>query len=254
MSFNAAVRKRDSGRRLEFGVDLDGRPAQLDMGDTVHWFDDFLGDALDARYDVNSGGDAQALDPVISAAVGGVVRLTSGDAGTGVAADGSALAMELNWKANQGGVVLEARVKLSAITNVIVNVGFTDVKPSGTLELPFEVGGSDALTSTATDAVAFVFDTGADTDEWFAAGVADDVDASHVALGVAPAAGTYQTLRIELSDAGAADFFINDQHYATVAAAVTATVALTPILIICADTTTSVLLDVDTLWLTGKRA
>lgn len=247
MSFGSAIRKRDGGNRLEFDAG-----AKLDFGGMVHLFDDFLGDALSAEWNGAAGTDPQAVAPAVNVQAGGVVRLTAGDAGTGVAADGSVLNRELVFYPNKGGLTLEARVKLSAITDVILNVGFTDTKA---LELPFEIGASDALTSNATDAACFVFDTGADTDAWHCAGVANDVDAADppTAAGSAPVAGTWVVLRIEISKTGVADFYVNDQHVAQLAAAVTASVALTPVVAICSDTTTAVSVDVDYIWVRVDR-
>lgn len=245
--YSSAVRKRDGGDRLEFA-----EGAKLDFGGMVHIWDDFLGDAVDARWNAAAGTDPQAVAAAINVQAGGVVRLTAGDAGTGVAADGSVLNQELTWKANQGGLMMEARIKLSAITNVILNVGFTDTKA---LELPFEIGAADALTSNATDAACFVFDTGAATDVFHCAGVANDVDAADppASAGQAPVAGTWVVLRIEITKTGTAMFYINDTHVATVAAAVTASVALTPVIVICSDTTTAVSVDVDYLWVRMDR-
>lgn len=248
MSFATAIRKRDGGDRLEVAAG-----ARLDLGGSAWHFDDFLGDALDARYSVASGSDAEATDPAINAAAGGHVRLTTGDSNASVAADASALTQELNWQADQGGLIFEARVQMDAITNVQVCVGFTDVKADGTLELPFTIGGSDALTSTATDAACFVFDTGADTDNWFAAGVKGDSDAGPTDAGSAPTASTFQALRIEIGTDETADFFIDDTQVASLATAVTKTTALTPIIVANSTTTTVRNVDVDYLWIQQDR-
>lgn len=225
-----------------------------DVSAKVAWFDDFLGDLLDDSYSVASGSDAQATDPAINAAAGGTVRLTTGDSNTSVAADASSLTHELNWQADNGNLVFEARVKVDAITNVQICVGLTDAKADGTLELPFTIGGSDAITSNASDAVCFTFDTGADTDEWFMTGVKGDTDSTdNAATGVAPTAGTYQVLRIEVDSAGDATLYIDGTQEGTLSGAVTAGTSLTPIAVVNSTTTSSRNLDVDYLDLSMDR-
>lgn len=247
MEYASAIRKRDGGDRQEFA-----KGAKLDLGEMVHLYDDFLGDAIGAEWNGVAGTDSEALAPAVNVQPGGVVRLTAGDSDTNMAADGSVLNRELIFKPNQGNLVMEARVKLSSIAAVAVCIGFTDTKA---LEMPFEVGGSDALTSNATDAAAFVFDTGADTDEWFAAGVANDVDAADPPdeVGSAPVAATWAVLRIEISETGVADFYLDDQHVVTLAAAVTASAALTPVLAVLSRTTAVKSLDVDYVWVRVDR-
>lgn len=212
-------------------------------------FDDFTYQTIpetDTPWVLNSGTDAEAIDPAINAQEGGVIRLTSGDAGTGVAADGSQLVCHIPMQADSGGLVFETRLHINtAVTTVQVIAGFTDVT---TLELPAAVGGSDAITTTASDGVLFVFDTDADTDEWFGIGVAGDTDATgNGALGVAPAADTYQTLRIEVdSDGATARFFIDGtEQGALTANAVSASTNLHATVLVNATTTTSRTVDVD---------
>lgn len=138
----------------------------------------------------------------------GVVRMTTGaGAGATMAANGLSYMGPLMWKANGGSLVFEQKIKLSAITNVCVFLGFTDQVTA--LEMPFTLAAGDALTSNASDAVGVLFDTGADTDNWWLVGVAADVDAIKQNAGVAPVAGTDETWRIELSTTGVASFFRN---------------------------------------------
>ena len=100
------------------------------------------------------------------------------------------------------------------------------------LEMPVNSAGSvDTITTNATDAVGFMFDTNQATDNWWAVGVANDVDATLQNLAVAPVAATYETLRIDVSTAGVATFSRNGAVIgSTMSGAVTATVALTPVI------------------------
>lgn len=193
--------------------------------------DDFLGDVLADQWNGRVGSDPQCVTPTILAdQVRGVVRAVTGDdAAATMAVNGVQLERALNWSANQGGLVLEAKVKMSAITAAAVFVGLTDQVAA--LEMPFTLGAGNALTSNASDAVGVLFDTAADTDTWWLVGVAADVDAAKQDTTLAPVADTYETWRIELSSAGVATFYRNGVAIGTtMTGAVTASVALTPVI------------------------
>lgn len=220
-------------------------------------YDDFVYQTLaeaDTPWVLSSGSNATAIDPAVNAQEGGVVRLTSGVAGTGVAADGSQLACHIPMQADSGGLVFETRLHINAaVTTVQVVAGFTDVT---TLELPAAVGGSDAITTTASNAVVFVFDTDADTDEWFGIGVNGDTDATgNGTLGVVPVADTYQTLRIEVdSDGATARFFIDGTEQGSLTAnATSASTNLHATVLVNSTTTTSRTVDVDYIYAGHNR-
>lgn len=221
----------------------------IDTSAKFEIFDDFTYQTLteaDTPWILNSGADAQAIDPAINAQEGGVVRLTSGDAGSGVANDGSQIICHIPVQADSGGLVFETRLHINtAVTDVQVCAGLTDVT---TLELPASVGGSDAITTTFSNGCVFCYDTGADTDEWFAIGVDGDTDATgNAATGTAPTADTYQKLRIEVdADGEGARFYIDGTLAGTLTAAATAaSTNLYATVIVNATTTTSKTLDVD---------
>lgn len=176
----------------------------------VTYFDDFVGDALDARWNGRVGSDPQCAAPAIRAdRINGEMVMTTGDdAAASMAVNGVQLETSLNWRPNMGGFVFEAKVSISVITSVALFVGLTD--QNGALEMPFTLGAGDALTSNCTDGCGFLFDTAADTDEWCLVGVANNVDAAKEFLGIAPVANTMETLRIEVNaTSGAATFFRN---------------------------------------------
>jgi hypothetical protein len=198
--------------------------------DNVVLFDDFLGDVAADQWNYTEGTDsATAAGAVLAGAIGGIFRLTTGDAGTGNAADGACLASELNWKAANGGLVAECRVKTDALTNFLLFFGFTDVN---TLEAPIESAGSvNTLTSNGSNSVGFMFDSRMTDDNFWAVGVKADVDATHQDTDVAPVAATYSKLRVELDKLGAATFYIDGVQVGDVMNnAVTPGTALTPVL------------------------
>lgn len=196
------------------------------------FFDDF--ERLDTlRWLATEGTDSATSNAAILAGgVGGVLRLTTGDAGTGLAADTEQLTHNtLLFKAANDNLVFEIRVKLSAITNCWAFFGFTDTVAAA-LEAPImSASSADTLTTNATDAVGFMFDTRMSTDNWWLTGVANDVDATAQNSGYAPVAGTYEVLRIEIDSSGRAIFYRNGVKIGTrMTGAVTPSVALTPVL------------------------
>lgn len=175
---------------------------------TVALFDDFLGDVIADQWGVVEGTDAATSDAAILAGgIGGILRITTGDAGTGLAADQIQLVQALQWQASNGGLFAEARFKMSAITTCWAFFGFTDVL---TLEAPIiSAASADTITTNATDAVGVMFDTRMSTDNWWLVGVAGDTDATAQNSGVAPTADTYETWRVEVDSSGVATFYRN---------------------------------------------
>ncbi len=206
-----------------------GKQIDLPSVKTVSFFDDFLGDVIADQWNYVEGTGNPADAAVLAGGIGGVLRVTTGAAGTGLAADLSQMTQALQWQASNGGLTLQARLKLSAITTCYVFIGFTDV---ATLEAPIESANSaNTLTSNASDAVGFMFDTRMTNDTWWLVGVKADTDATHQNTGYAPVADDYATFRIELTSTGAADFFYNGVQVGTrMSAAITATTDLTPTL------------------------
>ena len=200
-------------------------------------FDDFLDNTLAAglldTWLFTEGTDsATSAAAILAGGIGGVLRLTTGDAGTGLAADTEQMtANALQWQASNGGLVFQTRLKLSAITTCWVYLGFTDTVAAA-LEAPIESAASaNTITTTASDAVGFFFDTRMTDDKWWTAGVAANVDATHYNTTYAPVADEYATFRIEVSATGVATFFYNGlQVGTTMAGAVTAATDLTPII------------------------
>lgn len=206
-------------------AELDGR---VSGSDTVVLHDDFTSDAVDAGWNVVEGTDsATSVHALDADDPNGVLVFTTGDAGTGLAADMIQLTRDLHWRAADGGLEIEARFSLSAITTCYVFLGFTDVV---TLEGPIVSAASgNTLTSNASDAVGIMFDTRMTDDKWWLVGVDTDVDATAQNSTYAPVAATYETWKIAVSSAGVATFYRNGTLVGTaMAASVTPSIALTP--------------------------
>ncbi len=217
------------------------------------FFDDFNGDVLADQWNSRTGTDGQVVAPAISAAAGGMMRMTTGDdAAADMATNGVQLESALNWQADQGNLIFEAKIRVNAITSVCLFAGFTS---SASLQMPFTLAAGDTLTSNAVDAVGVLFDTAADTDNWWLVGVANNSDSTKQNAAVAPSALAYETWRIELTPAGAAQFYRNGAKVGTsMSGAVTATVALTPIIAAFSRTSTSRNVDADFILCEQNRA
>lgn len=197
----------------------------------VSLFDDFIGITGAAPSAVLwkfiEGTDSATSAELLLDAPNGVLRMTTGDAGTGFAADAAQLTSSLSWQAGNGGLCFQTRLKMSAITTCTAFMGFTDLSASLEQSILFATG--TTFTTNATDACGFLFDTTATSKKWWLTGVANDVDATMQDSGVAPTADQYQTFRIEVSTTGTATFFINGVAVGTpLTGALTAATDLTP--------------------------
>ena len=257
------------GRKL--GIDKDGALVspggfkagehgnQLSMPSAARTvlFDDFLGDVIADQWNATEGTDSATSDAAILAGgIGGVLRLTTGDAGTGLAADTEQLNQALQWQASNGGLTFQTRLKMSAITTCWAYIGFTDTVTG--LEAPATLSAT-TFTTTATDAVGFMFDTTATVDTWRMVGVKADVDAmtdatSKFSTDTAPVADTYATFRIEVDTSGNATFFYNGNRVGYLANAVTAATDLTPIISVSkVSVAASMTMDVDYVYVAQDR-
>lgn len=176
------------------------------------------------------GSDGACVDWTVTEAQNGTVKAVLGSTTASMAVSGAQLDRGLAYKANQGGLFAEARFKTSVVTNIAYFFGFTD--QTSALEMPINSAASaDTITTNASDAAGFMFDTSMTTDDLWLVGVAADTDATKQDSLAVPVLATYQTLRVELSTTGVATFYRNGSQIGTaMSGAVTATVLLTPVL------------------------
>lgn len=195
----------------------------------VHWFDDFLGDALDGRYTTSCDGGTVSI---VCGGIDGILRFATSTTDNEMCE----VAMRPAFRTQDGSMAMEVYTEMSAITTNSVNFGFNDDESEASNTLPVTLCGT-TFTSNAGTFVGFVFDTDATNDFWHAFAVDGNTDTT-VAIatlntGVAPVAGTKQLLRIELQDKGAcnlsdAQFFIDGLLVVTIPNAVTRGTALGP--------------------------
>lgn len=207
--------------------------------------DHFLGPGLDTTntWDVGSGTDGS--NPAIQAdGLAGLCRLATGGGSSGEAANQSLLTSELNWQADQGGLVTKAILKIDDTSNAQIQFGFTDQAASDTTELPFNMDGSDNLSSNASDAVAFIYDAQG-TANWFAAGVKSGSNKGPTNTQKSPSNDTLVKLEVQVDANGHAKFFIDDTEVATLDNSLTASTAVTPFVSATDDNTGTRNVDVD---------
>jgi len=225
---------------------------------SMTWFEDFFGDAIPDEILALDGNDAEKVTPAIeSNQEGGVLTFSTGDNNAGGCAEScEGFALGTHWAADNGGtLIFEARLHFDTdITNKLIAVGMTD---NAALEMPATITSTDTIQWTADDAVLFLYDSEATTDEWFAASydAGTDEGTGSGATGVAPVADTFQTLRIEIDSGGEdARFYVDGSLVKTITAnAVTVSDLLTPVII--ADTNEDAVqaVDVDYIAVWGQR-
>ena len=207
----------------------------------------FCENVLDSNWDVNSGSDAQALDPAILTTAGeGICRLVGGNLGNDLAAeDMSALAgPAVHYEAEEGILKFRCRYKIDDITAVRIFMGYTDVLPSGTLEAPWSLSGT-TFTSTASDSCGILFDTEATTDTIRMVGVAGDTEGTPIDTAIAPVNATWMDVVMRVSVAGLLEVEIDGTDYGNVAAALTVGTDVVPIVCVLPTGAASRTLDID---------
>lgn len=212
----------------------------------VKYFDDFTGVAIDTTNDWNGVGTGDTI--AINAQNNGAVRLTTHTDDN----DSSRLASMCVLNASKGPIVMEARVtQVTDSEGRGFFIGFTD--DATTEETPISISGT-TVTTTASNAVGFYFDTDATTDTIRFGGVATDVDSTQVDTGIAIAdAGTWTTFRVAVDTDGSAVGSINGKEVARVQNAVTANTDLCATVLIKNSDAAAAIMDVDYIYFEGGR-
>jgi hypothetical protein len=202
-------------------------------------FEDFIGtwaigDAGPADHWSSTAGSGTGTEAgtTVANSVNGEITLKSSSADAAHAANCSSFtAIGLAWKANQGGLAVEARLALDDVSEAVLFVGFTDVI-STTVELPIFMNAAD-LDSDANDACGVIYDVDATTDQFYVGGVKATADTAPVAdVAVVPADTVPFVVRVEVDTAGTVTGYINGVNIGSVINAVTVTTALTPAIIV----------------------
>ncbi len=223
-------------------------------------FDDFLGTLDGNLWSDGEGSDAQAVGPVaVASSESGAIEATSGDAdnAAGSVDVSGTCGNSLSWKADNGGLVMEAKIQVDDITNCSVFVGFTDlVLADGAMEAPLEASGSgDVITAEAADAAGIIFDTDfATTPLTFNLGSVKNTSVTTVVTGTtAPVNDTYNVLRVTLSAAGVLEGFVDGTYIGTISSAITITDPLCPCVLVRGRTTATRKVTIDYIWCQQNR-
>lgn len=207
------------------------------------WEDDFKGDTLDGKYQSTASGTGAVAAATNDGAENGECRLVTGTDNGGR----SDLSLGRHYY-GQNNAIIAVRLKVSAITSVKIEVGFTDV-----------ISGTDAgavatkatPTFNATDCAVWILDTTNNANwEGVATPTGDTNPATTVAAGRAPVAATFETMMVALVDNVVyyMAFDANDNlNYGPTAqtGGPSSDVLLTPWVFVQARNTTSKNLDID---------
>ena len=273
-SFEGAVRSKNGFKHYAVNsttgvetetsiVDSDGDLVAQPVVDAVSVvFEDFHGvwvvtEEQPARMWVSTAGSGTSNEAATTVAnsLNGEVTLKSSTADGATSANASNITgINLAYKANQGGLAMEARLKINDIVEAYIFVGFTDVLGT-TVEHPIDfTDGTDTLISDASNACGIVYSGDSLTDEWCHGGVKTNTDTTAAFSGSTPVAGTYVVLRVEVSAAGAVQGFINGTAIgAAVPNAVTITTALTPAVVVSSTTNAATIMTLDYIWTQQNR-
>jgi len=249
-------------QQTEVGIKVDtGWEYSIDAGDVPSiftaqtWWHDFMGDAVQAEVLEISGTDPQAVQAIVQEQFGSYL-LTSGDDGTNCGTDCEGFNAGLVYQADQGSLVFQTRLHIDTnLTNSIVCAGLTD---SAGVEMPSVVGvGTDTPANVADDFLAFCYDSGSTTDNWFVMGADGTTQGTGlgVVAGVGPTFNVYQVLRIEV-DAGGEDarFYVDGVEVGTCTAnCITITDLLTPVIVVDTNAAASVSVSVDYVYASAQR-
>ncbi len=174
-----------------------------------------MGKEHDATNDLNEIGTSATI--AVNAQNNGAIVLTTHTDDN----DTAQVRTMLNFNPSFGQCIMEARV--TQVTDAEGRgffIGFTD--DATTEEAPMSITGT-TLTTTASNAVGFYFDTDLTTDTVRFGGVKTDTDSTQVDTSVAiAAAATWTTFRVTIDPDGNAVGSINGKEVGRVANAVTA--------------------------------
>lgn len=255
----ALVNNRDGKAALSLAASGDVTLGTPSIGKFV-LFDDFygtwaIGDAgpADTWSSTKGSGTATEVATTVAASINGTVTLKSAsDDGNHGANCSTLTSINLGFQADQGGLSMETRMKISDVSEAVMFVGFTDTI-STTVELPIFLVAAD-IDSDAANACGVGYDVDGTTKQFFHGGVKGNTDTVPAYSGGAPVDDTYFTVRVEVSTAGAVQGYINGVAIgAPVAAAVTANTPVTPAIVIGNRSANQVVATVDYVWVQQNR-
>jgi hypothetical protein len=225
--------------------------AQMPIPDLTQYvvFDDFDGATLLGTWQVAKGSDAACANFALNGGISGTIQGTTGATTNTMAGSGIQIAAHLNLQAQtsagnaptnpSNNLEFDVRVQLSAITSVVVFVGFTSQVAA--LQMPIQGSGvGNAFTANNNNAVGFLFDTAMTTADWWTIGAKGGVLTAGQDSGSGPTAATYDQLHVSVDQTGQATFFRNGAQVGLqIPNSITANTPVTPVIAAYAHTTSS---------------
>ena len=226
----------------------------------VCFFEDFVG------WDIIADKPEFAVDtdPAIEIAgteVNGVLRITMDAGQTNI---GGVLLGQTQWDISQAPLIVEARIRLSAIGTADERVGLwlTDLQEDTLSEYPFTIATTVATAAAdPNDAIGYFWEGNPTNKSWYPLSqnsdvlVIDGVSNVLAADRVVPVADEWQTVKFVIGDdAKDVEFSINGKvQYRYIGA--TAAVADVPLIPVfgCTEGTTAINADIDYIYVEGSR-
>lgn len=208
--------------------------------------DDFVGDLLADEW----GNDVDGGTVAISSAAGEHAVLLS--TGT-VAANHATLIQDIDWSVGVELLLVEARVKLSHITEIVFEFGFSDAL-SETSGLAFSSHDATPVAVASNAAVIAFHNAGAGDSESVFSCVSVNADtAARNASTTTATADTFYKLSVGIDASGNAGFYIDGSLVATQENAVATTANLSPWVSIVTQDTTEKIANVDYVLVASTR-
>ncbi len=226
----------------------------LDPGRKLTFMEDFIAPISTKWSTAGAGsGSGNQVLTIVANGIGGEATMESASDDGTHAANLTCLSFDaLSFKASQGNLVIEARLKVDDIANgAYIFVGFDDtIDTTSKAPLFFT---ADAIDSDSTDAAGVLYDFDSTTDKWAVGGVKNTTDTSPIFAASVPVVNTYATVRVEINSDGVVTGYIDGTLIGSVAAAITTTVALTPYIAVGNRSANQVIMTLDYVYVQQDR-
>lgn len=169
----------------------------------VVFVDHFQGRALDTTSDWNSGGESSGS---VAHEAPHILKISTDTASD----DEWSVATQLNYR-GQYNAIFEVRLRCDDVAGLAYFIGFADaIIYSGDIAMDYPSG---TLGAAATNAVGFIFDPAANTNNIYGVSINGSADGSIIDSGHAETSGSWATYRLELRDNGSGDGNANAFFY-----------------------------------------
>lgn len=216
----------------------------------VSIFDDFDGDSINVEWQPTNASGATTSQSAVAGEHAAL--LTTGTTDEAY----STFARNLIYTVSDGLKLIEARFKVSAITDVVFEIGFSDAI-SETNGMAFSSHDSTPV-AVATNAAVIAWHaentTPGETSTHFEVCTVKASTATRTATSVALTAATFFTMAIAIDEDGDMSFYINGENVGNRTAGIATSAVLTPwVSIVCKEASASRVVTLDWIRITGER-